>query len=354
MGGEIEVLVADDSPFVRRAVQRMLEPLEGVRVVGTASDGREAVEMARRLRPDVIILDIVMPGMNGLEAIRGIMREIPTPILVLSSHARPGAEITLRALDAGAVDFVSKADADTRMDIYDLAPLLQQKLLAVAGSRVIPRPPDQEDGEPAPAVKKGDGRAPVRSAYEILAIGASTGGPRALAQILSELPPSFPVGIVVAQHMPPGFTGTLAQRLDRRCGVTVREARDGDVVEPGTVLVGIGGRQLEVTREDGRLRVRVPDEGRKLLHCPSVDYLFRSVADAAGPRAVGVVLTGMGQDGAVGLKAIRDAGGRTLVESEESAVIYGMPRAALPAAELSLPLDRIPGVLRGWAEGAED
>ena len=354
MAGEIEVLVVDDSPFIRRAVQRMLEPLSEVRVVGTASDGQEAVAMARQLRPDVVILDIVMPGMNGLDAIRGIMRDAPTAILVLSSHAKPGADVTLRALDLGAVDFVNKSGENTRMDIYDLAPLLREKVLAVAGSRVVNR---MARG-PVPATGNGNEQVvepsqPRTSRYDVVAIGASTGGPRALAQILAELPASFPAGIVIAQHMPAGFTGTLAERLNRRSRLEVREAAHGDAVEPGRVLLGAGGRQLRLVRDGGRLRVDMPENGDQLLHRPSVDYLFRSVAEAAGSRAIGLVLTGMGDDGAEGLRAMRDAGGRTIVESEESAIIYGMPRAARPAAQQCVALERIPGVLRALIDGEE-
>lgn len=331
-----EVLVVDDSPFIRRAVERMLEPMTGVVVVGMAGNGTEAVAMTQRLRPDVIILDIVMPELDGLEAIRRIMETAPTPILVLSSHVEPGAQTTLRALELGAVDFISKSDADTRMDIFDLAPILREKVVAVAASRVpttvetpVEAPPPTA-GPPAPS-----------SHYEVLALGASTGGPRALGSILFGLPADFPAGVVVAQHMPPGFTRTLAERLDRRAAIHVREAENGEPVRPGVALIGVGGRQLTMTRERGELVVRVPEEPDQLLHRPSVDRLFRSVADSAGDRAVAVVLTGMGEDGAKGLEAVREAGGRTFAESEESAVIYGMPRAAAPWAERVLPLDRL-------------
>lgn len=336
-----EVLVVDDSPFIRRAVQRMLEPLPGVEVVGNATNGSEAIELAQRLRPDLIILDIVMPEVDGLEAIRRIMETAPTPILVLSSHARPGAETTLRALELGAVDFISKSDAGTRMDIYDLAPALREKVTAVAGSRV---PVDaMAPEEMAPARPH---RPIPSSVYEVLALGASTGGPRALASILFGLPRNFPAGIVIAQHMPPGFTRTLAERLDRRAEVEVREAEDGDRVEPGVALVGVGGRQLTVAKDREGLVVRIPSQSDRLLHRPSVDLLFRSVAEHSGDRAVAAVLTGMGQDGAEGLEAIRAAGGRTFAESEDSAVIFGMPKAAAPHAEQVLPLDRLAHALR--------
>lgn len=343
MTDRIEVLIVDDSPFVRSAVKRMLAPLAQVSIAGMAANGREAVEQAKALRPDVIVLDIAMPEVDGLEAIRQIMDQTPTPILVLSSHARPGAETTLKALDLGAVEFISKSQAGRRMDIYELAPLLREKVVAVARSRLPARGGDGGASERgAGALRPAPPATPALSAYDVLAVGASTGGPRALVRILSALPATFPAGIVIAQHMPPGFTDTLAQRLDRRSDLRVREAVDGDRVEPGVALLGVGGRQLRVERADDGLRVRVPAQPDRFLHRPSVDQLLASVASAAGPRAVGIVLTGMGQDGAEGLAELRRAGGRTLAESEESAVIYGMPRAAREHAERVLPLDAVP------------
>lgn len=339
--GKQRVLIVDDSPFIQRAVQRMLEPLEEVTVVDTARNGGEAIEKARRLRPDLIILDIVMPEVDGLEAIREIMATAPTAILVLSSQTEPGAATTLEALDLGAVDFISKTAAGTRMDIYELAPALREKVAAVAGSRV----PEQTQAPVAVAPPRPEPPSGT-SAYDILALGASTGGPRALSSILFGLPADFSAGVVIAQHMPPGFTKTLAERLDRRAAVQVREAADGDRVEPGVALVGVGGRQIRVERDGGGLVVRVPTDEDRLLHRPSVDLLLGSVAEAAGARAVAAVLTGMGQDGAEGLAAIREAGGRTFAESEETAVIFGMPRAAAVAAERVLPLDQLATALR--------
>jgi two-component system chemotaxis response regulator CheB len=338
----IEVLLVDDSPFIRRAVERMLQPLEEVRVVGAAANGKEAIELAESLRPDVILLDIVMPEVDGLEAIQEIMRIAPAPIVVLSSHARPGADITLRALELGAVDFVSKSAAGTRMDIYDLAPVLRDKVVAAASSRV----PDRLEAPSISSPPEADAPLPLRSRYDLLLLGASTGGPRALSTILGAIPARFPAGIVVAQHMPNGFTATLAERLDRRAAIRVREASDGDRVEPGVALIGVGGRQILVERDGADLRVRVPTRPDRLLHRPSVDALFTSAAEAVGRRAVGVILTGMGQDGAEGLEALQEAGGRTFVESEESAVIYGMPRAAREFAEDAYPLDQLTAVLR--------
>ncbi len=338
---KIRVVLVDDSPFIRRAVERMLEPLPQVEVVGVAADGGEAVDQVQRLRPDVVILDIVMPEVDGLEAIERIMRVAPTPILVLSTQTRPGAEVTLRALELGAVDFVSKSQAGTRMDIYDLAPVLRERILAMAASRAPAalRPPD-----PGRRQDRAD-RLSAAAAYDLLVIGASTGGPRAITAVLSELPANFPAGIVVAQHMPPGFTGPLAERLDRRCQIRVREAEDGMPIEPGVALLGVGGRHVRVERSTDGLIARVPEGTDGLIHRPSVNLLFRSAVEAVGGGVVGLILTGMGQDGATGLAAIRRAGGRTVIESEETAVIYGMPRAAREWAEQELPLDRIPAAI---------
>ncbi len=353
----VRVVVVDDSRFIQQAVQRMLEPAAGIEVVGVASDGREGVEQVRRLRPDVVVLDIQMPGLDGLEAIQEIMEVAPTPILVLSSHAIPGAEVTLKALELGAVDFISKTEAGTRMDIYDLAPVLRDKVLAVAQSRLpaeaTPPPASEEEPDVVPAAAIPT-PPPSAAPFDLLVIGASTGGPRAIAALLAELPGDFPAGILIAQHMPVGFTATLADRLDRRSALAVREARSGDVVQPGLALIGVGGRQLRVDRRREKLVVRLPSRSLGYVHRPSVDLLFRSAAEAAGPRAIGIVLTGMGQDGAEGLAAIREAGGMTLVESEESAVINGMPSAAAPWAGQVLPLHRIPAaVMRLFSAGAD-
>lgn len=339
------VLLVDDSAFVRRATERMLAPLAGVSVVGTARDGEEALRQVLALRPDLVIMDVEMPGLDGVSALERIMRECPTPVLLLSSHTREGAEITLRALEHGAVDFLDKSGAGTAMDIHALAPLLREKVGAALRARTAPLAAAAESGPGTRAFAAP--RAPVSQAgrYEIVAIGSSTGGPRALAELVPALPAGFAAAVVVAQHMPSGFTETLAERLDRRARLSVAEARDGDAVLPGRVLIAPGGRQLRVERgSDGALVARVYDDPR-LLHKPSVDVLLESVARAAGRAAVGVVLTGMGSDGAAGLMEIRRAGGRTFVESASTAVINGMPAAARAAAESDVPLGEVAGVL---------
>lgn len=342
------VLLVDDSAFVRRATERMLAPLADVCVVGTARDGEEAVRQVRELRPDLVIMDVEMPGLDGVSALERIMAECPTPVLLLSSHTRAGAEVTLRALEHGAVDFLDKSGAGTAMDIHALAPLLRNKVAAALRARTAPLPPPASGAGARQAERAGmrpAAPAPRPGRYTVVAIGSSTGGPRALAELIPALPQGFAAGVVVAQHMPSGFTETLAERLDRRACVSVAEARDGDPVLPGHVLIAPGGRQMRVERGmDGALVVRVYDDPA-LLHKPSVDALFASVALAAGGAAVGVVLTGMGSDGADGLARIRAAGGRTFVESASTAVIYGMPAAARPSAEGELPLGDVAGTL---------
>lgn len=346
MADEVRVLIVDDSAFVRRAVERMLLGLPSVRVVGTASNGVDAVRAVEELGPHVVIMDVNMPKLNGLEALKQIMTEHPTGVLMLSTLTREGAEETLHALELGAVDFIDKNAAGTTMDIYALAPVLREKVLAVAGAAIPVDAPESELQVKLP------GRVVTGpTGIEVVVIGASTGGPRALAEIVAKLPHDFPAGIVIAQHMPPGFTETLAERLDRRSELEVREAADGDLILPGTALVAPGGLQISVVREGGELRVRLDEGPSNLLHRPSVDLLFRSAADVVEGRAVGIVLTGMGDDGARGLKCLRDAGAVTLAESEETAVIYGMPRAAAAVADHILPLQAIPRAMVEIAMG---
>lgn len=344
MADPVRVLIVDDSAFMRRAVQRMLDPLPEIDVVGTGSNGREALELARELRPDVIVMDVNMPEMDGLEALRRIMQEAPTSVLMMSTHTRQGAQITIRALELGAVDFVDKASVGTAMDIHDIAPVLRDKILTAAGATVAPA--TEHPPRPAPRVEREPPEATPGCPYDLVVIGASTGGPRALVEVLSRLPAGFGSGILIAQHMPAGFTATLAERLNRCSELRVAEAADGDPVLPSTALVAPGGMQIALQRVNGALVTRVAPGGPEHLHRPSVNHLFCSAAQEVGRRAVGVVLTGMGDDGAVGLRALRAAGGRTLVESRETAVIYGMPRSAAEAAEQILPLPQIASALR--------
>jgi two-component system chemotaxis response regulator CheB len=332
----IRVLIIDDSAFVRQALQRMLREDPELEVVGTAVDGREGVAKVLELRPDVVTLDVQMPRMGGLEALERIMAEHPVPVLLLSSLTRQGADVTLRGLELGALDFVDKSAVGS-MNILSLGEELRAKIKAL--SRVPPsrllalaEKPQREAaaGRPTPNV-------------EVVVIATSTGGPSALQTVIPRLPPTLPAGVLVVQHMPLGFTRSLAERLALRSALPVREARDGEPVEPGQVLIAPAGLHMKIKGRGERAKVWLDEEPRGALHRPSADVLMASAAKAYGARALGVILTGMGADGVSGLRAIREAGGRALAESEETCVIYGMPKAALEAGVVDsmVPLHRI-------------
>jgi two-component system chemotaxis response regulator CheB len=332
--GRIRVLVVDDSAFVRKAVERMLGTADDIEVVGFAADGEEGLAKARELRPDVVTLDIKMPRLGGLETLERLMAEQPVPVLLMSTLTQEGAEVTLRGLELGAMDFVDKSSVQP-MSMLSLADELVAKVRALGGARVHGR------AMPAPSRERAEAAAPA----ECVVIAASTGGPTALQAVLSGLPAGFPAAVLVVQHIPRGFTKSLADRLDARSAVPVREARDGEAVEAGAILVAPAGIHAKVVRRKAGVEVVLDEEPRDALHRPSADVLMAAVAEVYGPRALGVVLTGMGADGTEGLRAIREKGGLTLAQSEESCVIYGMPKAAIEAGVVrrTVPLDRVAG-----------
>ncbi len=334
----IRVLIVDDSAFVRQALTRMLGSAPDIDVVGVAIDGRDGVEKVQALRPDVVTMDVQMPRMGGLEALERIMRVCPVPVLLLSSQTREGADVTLRGLELGAMDFVDKSSVQGNMNLLSLAEELRGKVRALASV-----PLERLQGLALDAGARLAAPAPHARHADVVVIGTSTGGPPALQAIIPRLPESLDAAILVVQHMPVGFTRSLAERLDARSALEVREAAEGDAVEPGTVLIAPAGRHMKVRRRGAGVGVWLDDEPRSALHRPSVDVLMATVAKTYGARALGVVLTGMGSDGVEGLRAIRAAGGKTLAESEESCVIYGMPKAAVEAGvvELSVPLPRM-------------
>lgn len=336
---KVRVLVVDDSAFVRQALARMLGSAPDIEVAGLAVDGRDGVEKVKALRPDVVTLDIQMPRMGGLEALQRIMTESPVPVLLLSSLTREGADITLRGLELGALDFVDKSSVQGNMSLLELAEELKAKVRALASV-----PPERVGGRPAGAaspLSAAPGHEP--GAVEAVAIATSTGGPPALQAIIPRLPANLDATILVVQHMPLGFTRSLAERLRGLSALPVREAEDGEAVGRGSVLIAPAGRHMKVRRRGSGVRVWLDEEPRGALHRPSADVLMASVAKVYGPHALGVVLTGMGSDGVAGLRAIRDAGGRTLAEAEESCVIYGMPKAAVEAGVVDtiVPLGRV-------------
>jgi two-component system chemotaxis response regulator CheB len=336
----IRVLVVDDSAFVRRALTRMLDSSPDIQVVGVAVDGRDGIDKVKELQPDVVTLDIKMPRLGGLEALKTIMEETPVPVLLLSSLTTEGADVTLRGLELGAMDFVDKSSVQGNMNLLNLAEDLKAKIRALAS---VPRGRLRSLGTLLPGDRLPLSRAPETSPIEVVAIGTSTGGPSALQAIIPRLPEGFGGAIIVVQHMPVGFTKSLADRLDSRSVLPVREATNDEAVQPGHVLIAPAGRHLKVRRKAGVLRVWLDDEPRATLHKPSIDVMMQSVARTCGRRCLGVILTGMGADGVEGLRAIREAGGRTFAESAETCVIYGMPKAAAEAGvvDKAVPLTKM-------------
>ncbi len=346
------VLIVDDSGFFRRRIAEILRADPRLEVAGFAADGAEAVEAARRLRPDVITMDVEMPVMDGIEAVRRIMAEAPTAILMFSSLTHEGARATLDALEAGAADFLPKRLQDLAPDQAEAGRILRERVLALAARRPAgthaPTVPGRAGTAPAPARPAAPRpvippAAPRRGRWRLVVLGSSTGGPMALQRVLRALPAGYPAPVVVIQHMPASFTGPFAERLDGLCALSVREARDGDPILPGEVLLAPGGRQLWFERHGGAARVRLrsprPDEHYK----PSVDVALASAAEACGAETLGVVLTGMGADGREGARRLKARGGTVWAQDEASCVIYGMPRAVVEAglADRVLPLEEI-------------
>ncbi len=360
----IRVMVVDDSPLVRRIATDILSAETDIAVVATAATAEFALAKLDREQPDVITLDMEMPGMGGLEAIRRIMAQRATPIVVLSAHARRGAELTLQALEAGAVEFVLKPESSLSGGLPAVARELVDRVREAARSTVHARPATATPAAalgpapaaaPAAATSAGPAAAPVDgTGFDIVAIGTSTGGPVALKEVLAALPADFPVPVVVVQHMPPVFTKAFADRLNSVCAVRVKEAANGDPLLPGTVLVAPGALHLTVSRAGGTPRVVVEVGEPVSGHRPSVDVLIRSVAEAYGARALGVIMTGMGRDGADALRELHRRGGRVLAQDEGSSVIYGMNREVIQNGDADevLPLERIGPRMDALARGA--
>jgi len=338
-GGKIRVLVVDDSAFVRRAIIRMFDQSTEIQIIDVASDGEMAIELVKKLRPDVVTLDVQMPVLDGLQALERIMSECPVPVIMLSSLTGKGGDKTLKALELGAVDFIDKSSAGGSMDISTLARELTDKIKIA--TRIDLK--KLNNSETLGFIAKAVPLAARQTDTEVVLIGTSTGGPPALQVILTKIPANYPCPILVVQHMSAGFTGPLAERLDRLCPLRVKEVTDGDRLEPGTVYIAAAGRHLKVCRRSGNLYAWLDSYPNDVLHMPSVDVLFTSVAGVVGKRSLAFVLTGMGRDGANGAQDIKRAGGRVVVESEETAIVYGMPKAVMESVKVdrSVPLYRI-------------
>jgi two-component system chemotaxis response regulator CheB len=340
---QLSVLIADDSAFMRTALSRMVASDPDLWVVGTASNGNETLDKIAALDPDVVTLDVQMPGMDGIETLRCIMARFPRPVIMVSSVTLKDAEITFNALSAGAFDYVPKQLSSTSLDIMHIREDLIAKIKA-AGEARRSRSYSATQRRPPSAVRPPSADA-LPSTASIVALGTSTGGPKALQDILPALPADLAVPILVVQHMPAGFTGPFAERLNSLCKVAVCEAADGQPARPGNVYIAPAGVHMTVERSgDSRAMIRLSELPEKQLHCPSVDVLMRSAAAAFQSNVIGIIMTGMGSDGALGMKAIHQAGGWTIGQDEETCAVYGMPRACAEQGSLRkvVPLTQIP------------
>ncbi|MEB0045415.1 MULTISPECIES: chemotaxis response regulator protein-glutamate methylesterase [unclassified Pseudomonas] len=358
----VKVLVVDDSGFFRRRVSEILSADSNIQVVGTATNGKEAIDQALALKPDVITMDYEMPMMDGITAVRHIMQRCPTPVLMFSSLTHEGARVTLDALDAGAVDFLPKNFEDISRNPEKVKQLLCEKILSISRSnrrastysapapahvpapapapsstssyvstapaRPAPAPIPARMPAHAPASSGSLSHAPKRKAYKLVAIGTSTGGPVALQRVLTQLPANFPAPIVLIQHMPAAFTKAFAERLDKLCRISVKEAEDGDILRPGLALLAPGGKQMMI---DGRGAVKILPGDERLNYKPCVDITFGSAAKSYGDKVLAVVLTGMGADGREGARLLKQGGSAIWAQDEASCVIYGMPMAIVKA-----------------------
>jgi two-component system chemotaxis response regulator CheB len=326
----IRVLVVDDSALMRKLIPQLLERDNSIHVVGTAMDGAFALKKIEELRPDAITLDLEMPRMDGIETLRQIMRQLQVPVVVVSAHTREGASTTFKALHMGAFDFVAKPENVLGEGMNEIAAEMIAKIKAAVKSPFVRRPL-QSDGSRTGTGMIAKPKRPksVGPASKVIALGISTGGPNALEYMLAQIPAEFPAAILVVQHMPAGFTETFAKRLNEACNLDVKEAQSGDLIAAGRVLVCPGDRHMRVRRMPLGDVVVLSDDPKVNGHRPSVDVLFRSVAQEFGADSVGLLMTGMGEDGAEGLGTMKAAGAFTIAQDEASSVVFGMPRAAI-------------------------
>lgn len=327
---KVRVLVIDDSAFSRRTIIKLLEEVPGVEVVGYAVNGEEGLRKAMDIRPDLITMDLEMPGMDGFTLLRIIMTACPVPVVVVSSHSED--ERVFKALELGAVDFVAKPRRALSEQLLEIRDELQQKVSSVLnlnlqGLKSRSKQVVQAENLPVRRIAKLPRGGSQK--YEVVAIGSSTGGPPALQKILSQMPGELPFAVLISQHMPAGFTRTFAERLNRMFPFEVREAADGDFVCPNQVLVAPGGINMVTVQVRDQVVVRLKAPAREEKYIPSVNAMLNSVARVYGKRSLAVILTGMGNDGSVGVRKIKEAGGGVLAEAEESSVVFGMPREAI-------------------------
>jgi two-component system chemotaxis response regulator CheB len=354
----VKVVVIDDSAFMRKSLTLMLESDPEIKVIATARDGNEGIEKINKLRPDIVTLDIDMPGMDGLTALKIIMEQMPMPVLMVSSLTTEGAQATMQAFDLGAVDFISKDLSYVSTNIKNIKYELIEKVKQIARSSLIHtrfrmrrlvQSTQHKKVTDKPKFKK----VPFGSIMldlRAIVIGVSTGGPQALLNMIPKLPKQFPLGVAIVQHMPPHFTQTLAERLNSISNVIVKEAEHGEPIEPGKVLIAPGGKQMTFSNSSPRITAEISNEPIDILYRPSVDLMMTSAATAFNSPLLGIIMTGMGKDGTEGLKLIKSKGGYVISQDEESCVVYGMPRAALEEGvvdsvlslnDISMTLDRL-------------
>ncbi len=335
-----KILVVDDSAYTRQIIKKMVEKDPALEVVGVAADGIDAMAKTLRLQPDIITLDFEMPEMDGFSFLRWLMRERPTPVIMVSAHA--DSKTVFKALELGAVDFIAKPTQRASVELQTIEKDLLRKVKGIKDIRLDILSKNLElldKDEVFESAEEKGGRD-----IQVVAVGSSTGGPAALQIILTRLPADFQAAIVISQHMPRGFTGPLSERLDKLSHIRIKEAGDGDTVERGTALICPGGSHLSLHRKDKKTIISLKEGRLTDKYIPSVDYMMMSVAQNFGPSAMGVILTGMGNDGKNGMVEIKAKGGYTIAESEESAVVFGMPAEAIKAgaAEQVLPISEIP------------
>ena len=339
MKDKVKILIVDDSAFMRKSIEIMLSEEPDFEIIGKARDGQEAVDLVPKLRPDVITMDIEMPKMDGLSAVRKIMAKNPTPIIMVSSLTTEGAEATMKALEYGAVDFIPKEMSFVNVNITAIKADLINKIKAIVHQRRLKRLAGRR-GVP----QKTNVSAPLRSKVNAVAIGISTGGPLSLQKIVPELENKVRSPIFIVQHMPPNFTKSLAQRLDKLCKLPVKEAEDGDKVENGHIYIAPGGKHMKVVANGVGAKIKITNSPENTIHKPSVDVMLDSLADYYKRNLLCVIMTGMGKDGLNGVQKAKNYGAYCVAQDESSSVIYGMPRAIVEnsLADKILPLKRIP------------
>lgn len=340
----VRVLVVDDSSFFRRRVTEMLNADPRIEVIGTAADGAEAIKQVEALKPDVVTMDIEMPVMDGITAVRHIMRKMPLPILMFSSLTTDGAKATLDALDAGAADFLPKKFEDISNDRDEARRILCARVRLIGARGLTPATTASAVNKPAAVPSSvALGKRPRKGNYDLVAIGTSTGGPVALQDVLTKLPANFPKPIILIQHMPGSFTPAFAQRLDSLCQIQIKEAADGDQLKPGLALLAPGGKQMELESRGGNVVVRIKEAQPGQTYKPSVDLGFSSAAKIFPGKVLSIILTGMGADGREGARELKQGGSTLWSQDAESCVVYGMPAAVAEAglSDCVLPLSEI-------------